>query len=247
MKLPLATIMEIIFLGVNDVGLQLYEWLCDREGVDVTALLTEPNQFDLVHETDPEMLVSVGFDHLVPAEVLDAPKQGAINLHPALLPHNRGKSPNVWPLIEGTPAGVTLHYMDESFDTGDIITQRTVETDFADTGKDLHRRLEDAQYDLFTDAWPAIERGETETTPQDESNGEYHSVEDFQQLCELNPDEEVRVKDFLNRLRALTFPPFDNAYIELDGTRYYVDVSITPESATGDDDDPDGMLSAYDK
>jgi methionyl-tRNA formyltransferase len=234
--------MEVVFLGVNDVGLQIYEWLCDRETVDVTALLTEPEQLDLIHETNPDLLVSVGFDHLVPEEILNAPEQGAVNLHPALLPHNRGKSPNVWPLVEGTPAGVTLHYMDESFDTGNIIDQRPVETDFADTAKDLHRRLEDAQYDLFTDAWPGIERGEVEVTPQDTEVGTYHSVEDFQDLCELNPNEEVRVKDFLDRLRALTFPPFDNAHIEVDGETYYVDVEI--RSAT-DNAEPDGLLSSY--
>jgi len=102
--------------------------------------------------------------------------------------------------------------------------------------------LADTQYDLFTDAWPDIEAGEVETTPQDESAGECHSVEDFQALCELNPNAEVRVKDFLDRLRALTFPLFDNARIEVDGETYYVDVEIRPES---DDSEPDGLLSSY--
>jgi len=90
--------------------------------------------------------------------------------------------------------------------------------------------------------WPAIEAGDVETTLQDESEGEYHSVEDFQQLCELDPDAEVRVREFLNRLRALTFPPFDNAHIEVDGETYYVDVEIRPES---DESEPDGLLSSY--
>jgi methionyl-tRNA formyltransferase len=102
--------------------------------------------------------------------------------------------------------------------------------------------LADTQYDLFTDAWPAIEADEVETTPQDESAGEYHSVEDFQELCELDPNEEVRVKDFLDRLRGLTFLPFDNARIEVDGETYYVDVEIRSES---DDSEPDGLLSPY--
>jgi methionyl-tRNA formyltransferase len=134
--------------------------------------------------------------------------------------------------------------MDESFDTGEIIAQREVETDFADTGKDLHRRLEDAQFDLFTQVWPDIEAGEVETTPQEESTGEYHSVEDFQDLCGLDPDEEVRVKDFLNRLRALTFPPFNNARIAVDGETYYVDIEIRKE---GDDsgEQAEGLLSSY--
>jgi len=236
--------MELVFLGVNEVGLRIYEWLCDRDGVNVIALVTERDQLQLVQEANPDIIVSVGFDHLVPPAIVDVPDRGALNLHPSLLPYNRGKSPNVWPLIEGTPAGVTLHYMDEEFDTGSIIAQREVETDFADTGKDLHERLEKAQFDLFTDVWPDVVAGEIEATPQDSEAGTYHSVDDFLETCELDPDEEVRVKEFLDRLRALTFPPFDNATIEVDGQAYYVDIEIRPVS-----DEPDekseGLLSSY--
>lgn len=235
--------MDIIFLGVNDVGLQIYEWLCDRDSVNMVALLTEKSQLELVHELRPDLLISVGFDHLVPSDILEVPSQGAINLHPALLPYNRGKSPNVWPLIEGTPAGVTLHYMDESFDTGEIISQRQIETDFADTGKQLHRRLENAQYDLFTEIWPDIESGQIETTPQDSENGSYHTTDDFLELCEIDPDEEVQAKEFLDQLRALTFPPFNNARIEVDGETYYIDVEIRRENETNPD--VDGLLSSY--
>jgi len=140
--------MEVAFLGVNDVGFRIYEWLCDREGVDVVALVTDRDQLDLVEREQPAFLVSVGFDHLVPTETLSIPSEGAVNLHPSLLPYNRGKSPNVWTIVDGTPAGVSLHYMDAEFDTGEAIAQRAVETDFADTGKDLHRRLEEAQFKL---------------------------------------------------------------------------------------------------
>jgi methionyl-tRNA formyltransferase len=235
--------MDIIFLGVNDVGLQIYEWLCDRDSVNMVALLTEKSQLDLVHDVRPDLLISVGFDHLVPSDILDVPPQGAINLHPALLPYNRGKSPNVWPLIEGTPAGVTLHYMDESFDTGEIISQRQIETDFADTGKQLHRRLENTQYDLFTEVWPDIESGQIDTVPQDSENGSYHTTDDFLELCKIAPDEEVQAKEFLDQLRALTFPPFNNARIEVGGETYYIDVEIRQEDENNPD--VDGLLSSY--
>jgi methionyl-tRNA formyltransferase len=236
--------MDIIFLGVNDVGMRIYDWLCQHDSLNVIALLTEPDQLDVVQETTPELLVSVGFDHLVPPEILDVPSEGAINLHPSYLPHNRGKSPNVWPLVEGTPAGVTLHYMDAEFDTGDIIAQKQVEATFSDTGKTLHQRLEDAQFELFTDHWPEIESGDIEHTPQDDTAGAYHSTADFIELCELDPEETVSVKTLLDRLRALTFPPFDNAYLDIDGERYYIDVEIR-KAADEDDDKTDGLLSSY--
>jgi methionyl-tRNA formyltransferase len=235
--------MEVVFLGVNDVGMRIYEWLCRRDGVDVVAMLTGPGRFELIRRQEPDLLVSVGFDHLVPPDVLDVPTRGALNLHPSYLPYNRGKSPNVWPLVEGTPAGVTLHFMGAEFDTGDIVARREVETDFSDTGKDLHRRLETAQFDLFTDVWPDVEAGDIERTPQDDA-GTYHSKEDFLDLCDLDPDAEVRVEEFLDRLRALTFPPFDNARLEVDGETYYVDVEIR-EASEEAEETTDGLLSSY--
>jgi len=224
--------------------MRIYEWLCQRDTVDVTALLTEPDQLDIIERTGPDWIVSVGFDHLVPPEILEIPSEGALNLHPSYLPHNRGKSPNVWPLIEDTPAGVTLHSMDAEFDTGAIVAQRRVETDFSYTGKQLHQQLEDAQFELFTDSWPEIESGEVETTPQDDTAGRYHSKADFVELCELDPDEELSVKTLLDQLRALTFPPFDNAYLDVDGERYYVDVEIR-KAAEGAEEKTDGLLSSY--
>lgn len=235
--------MDVVFLGINNVGMRIYEWLCNRQEVDVNALVTEQEQLNIIQQLRPEYIVSVGFDHLVPSEILTIPSKGAVNLHPSFLPHNRGKSPNVWPIVEGTPAGVTLHYMDETFDTGDIIAQREVETEFTDTGKDLHRRLEREQYDLFTDIWPDVESGEIETTTQNPEDGRYHSVNDFTKLCELDLEEEIRVEDFLDRLRALTFPPFDNAHVEIDGETYYIDIEI--READDSDEKTEGLLSSY--
>jgi len=235
--------MEVVFLGYNDVGLDVYDWLCDRVDVSVLALVTRNDQLDIVSRLQPDLLVSVGYDHLVPEEVLSVPSDGAVNMHPSLLPFNRGKSPNVWPIVEGTPAGVSLHYMDTEFDTGDIIAQREVEVDFADTGKDLHERLERAQFDLFTDVWPAISAGDVDFTPQSDKEGTYHTTEDFLNLCELDPKVEVQVRPFLNRLRALTFPPFDNARLNIDGKTYYVDIDI--RRGPSDEEPDDSRLSSY--
>lgn len=236
--------MKVVFLGINDVGMRIYEWLCDRADVHVSALITTKEQLALLEDLQPDLALSVGYDHLVPPEILSIPPDGCINLHPALLPYNRGKSPNVWSIVEETPAGVTLHYMDEEFDTGDIIAQREVETRFADTGRALHERLEHAQYELFTDVWPRIENGQVETEPQPSTSGQYHSVEDFRDLCRIDPHETYEAIELLNVLRALTFPPFDNAYVEVDGQRHYIDIEIRREDS-GRDSEPPGFLTPY--
>ena len=218
--------IEVIFLGVNDAGMRIYDWLCEYDGVFVHSLLTTEEQLSVIEDIQPDYVVSCGYRHIVPEPVLDVPSEGCLNLHPAYLPYNRGANPNVWSIIEGTPAGVTLHYMDSGLDTGDVIARREVETGFSDTGKDLYERLEDAQVELFQEVWPDVIEDEISVTEQDEGAGTYHRTSDFEELCELDPDEEVRVKDFLDRLRALTFPPYDNAEIEVDGETYYVEIDI---------------------
>jgi methionyl-tRNA formyltransferase len=238
--------MEVVFLGINDVGLDLYEWLCNRDDASVQALLTEKEQLSIVHNLQPELIISIGFNYLIPSDILGVPSEGAINLHPALLPYNRGKSPNVWSIVEDTPAGVSLHYMDPQFDTGDIIAQRPVSKDFEDTGKRLHRRLEEAQIELFTNTWPAIRDGEIEPRPQEEDAGTYHTTKDFLQLCEIKPDERVRAKELLDRLRALTFPPFDNAFIEIEGKKYYIDIELRKEGEEASKEElSEGLISSY--
>jgi len=157
------------------------------------------------------------------------PESGCLNLHPAYLPYNRGANPNVWSIVDGTPAGVTLHYMDSEVDTGDIIARRRVDTEFSDTGKDLHGRLEDAQVELFRETWPEIAAGTVSSTAQAADSGTYHRTEEFRELCRLDPEETVQIEEFLDRLRALTFPPYDNAEIEIDGTAYHVEIDITEE------------------
>lgn len=217
---------EIVFLGVNDAGMRVYEWLCDRDGVSVHSLLTTREQLRVVKEVAPEFVVSCGYRHIVPESVLSIPTEGCLNLHPAYLPYNRGANPNVWSIVDGTPAGVTLHYMDPSLDMGPIVARRRVNKTFADTGKDLYERLEDAQVDLFREVWPEIEAGTESVTEQDPATGTYHETAQFDDLCEIDPDTEATHKELLDRLRALTFPPYDNAYVEVDGDRYYVSVEI---------------------
>jgi methionyl-tRNA formyltransferase len=219
--------VEVIFLGINDAGMRIYDWLCDQDNIFMHSILTTKDQLRIIKNVEPDYIVSCGYQHIVPESILTIPTKGCLNLHPAYLPYNRGANPNVWSIIEGTPAGVTLHYMDPGIDTGDIVARRKVETAFSDSGKDLHKRLEDAQLELFQDVWSDILSDNISVFEQDENQGTYHQTSEFETLCELNPDEEVRVKEFLDRLRALTFPPYNNAKIEIDDETYYVEVDIS--------------------
>jgi len=221
--------VEVIFLGLNDIGQRVYEWLTDRDNVTVQALLTEGSQLDLIIELEPDLVVAGGFRHVVPESILNVPPLGSINMHKSYLPYNRGSNPNVWSIVEENPAGVSIHYMNADIDEGPIIDRRKVPIYPDDTGKDLYQRLEDKQFEQFTDVWPDIRDGNVETIDQTGAEGTYHYKSDFINLWEIDLEETVKVGEFIDRLQSLTFPPFRNAYFERDGERYHVELHVAKE------------------
>lgn len=75
---------------------------------------------------DCDWIISYGHRHILKGDVLTRYKERVINAHISLLPWNRGASPNFWSWYDNTPKGVTIHYIDEGVDTGDIIIQNPV-------------------------------------------------------------------------------------------------------------------------
>jgi len=219
--------MDIFFLGMNDIGWEIYEWLCDRQSTTVLGIATTEKQLELVAQLRPDVVVASGFTHVVPTDVLAVPDEGCINLHPGYLPQTRGYNPNVWSIVENRPAGATLHYMDDGIDKGDVIAKTEVPRYFTDDGKSLYQRIEQAAVELFKQTWPEIENGQADARSQDETKANSHVKQDFVDLCEIGPEETYRAKDLVDRLRALTFPPYDNAYMEIDGETYYIEVEVS--------------------
>jgi len=224
--------LDLVFLGFNDAGKEIYDWLVQQEEVNVRALLTTKEQLELVKEIQPEIAVSVGYRHIVPKEIIEIPERGILNLHPSFLPYGRGANPNVWSIVEDDPAGVTLHFMDEDLDTGEVIAQERVDKKFSDTGKDLHKRLEKAQVELFKENWTHIVNNSLETETQERDEGTYHESAEFDEICEIDLDEEYRAEELLSILRALTFPPYKNAYVEKNGEKYYIQIDIEKAEET---------------
>ncbi len=220
---------DVVMFGLNRVGERIYEWLLDAEATEVQALITDESQYDTVETLEPQYIVSAGFRHVIPEWVLNIPEQDAINCHLSYLPYNRGMNPNVWSIVEESPAGVSIHTMTPSVDLGPIIDRRQIDITPDDTGKSHYNRLERAMFELFVDRWPDIRAGDIEQVPQEAEAGSYHYKEAFHDLCELDLDETVQVRDFIDRLRALTFPPYRNAYVDIGDDRYYIELSITHE------------------
>jgi len=219
--------VETVFLGINDAGEQIYSWLNSKEDVEVKALLTEKEQLSLIKELEPELVISAGFEHKVPEEIIEIPEKGIVNVHPSYLPFNKGSHPYIWSIIDETPAGVSIHYMSPEIDEGPVIAKKEVMVMPEDTGKTLYNRLTSTSVQLFKDNWKKIAKG-SEAKEQEEE-GTTHYSRELEEISELDLNEEITVGDFINRLRALTFPPHKSAYFELYGKKYFVEIDIMEE------------------
>jgi methionyl-tRNA formyltransferase len=182
-----------------------------------------------VRELKAKMGISVMYGYLLKKDFLEMLPLGCLNLHPGYLPYNRGAHPNVWSIVEGTPAGVTLHYVDEGIDTGDIVRQKAVAVACNDTGESLYHKLESAALDLLKETWPAIERGQIQRVAQHREQGTFHRQADLSRIDEIHLDQSCRAEDLLNLLRARTFPPYPGAFFRHNGRKVHVRVQFEDE------------------
>ena len=179
--------------------------------------------------------VSAYFGYLIGPEMLKALPKGCVNVHPSMLPFNRGAYPNVWTIVDRTPAGATIHFVEEGVDTGDIIAQMEVSVEPTDTGQSLYRKLERASLELFKSTWPLIATGTNTRIPQSEGEGTHHRVKDVERIDEIDLDGTYKAGDLIDLLRARTFPPYKGAYFTVDGRRVYLRLELEYGDETGGD------------
>lgn len=127
-------------------------------------------------EIRPDLLVSISASQILRKRVLDIPPLGCINLHSAPLPHYQGMMPNFWTLVHNEPeAAVTVHYMVEKLDAGDIILQKRVQIYPSDSLHDLIVRSKQIGVQTVLEAIQQIESGTAKTKPIDSDNTSYFS------------------------------------------------------------------------
>jgi methionyl-tRNA formyltransferase len=191
----------------------------------------EPAGVDLLRSLDLDYVIGVHFPYIVPDQVLEIPRIGVINLHPALLPYNRGWHTPSWAILDGTPIGATLHFMDSGLDTGDIVAQVELEVRPEDTAHTLYGRLLELEVELFRTSWPLLASGNPPRQPQT-AEGSSHRRADLgsDSVRRLDLEASLPTGDIIRILRALTTnDPGEAAYFEVDGRRYTVQVSIKPD------------------
>ncbi len=189
---------------------------------------------DELLQSPVETGLSCYYGYKIPEWLSSHASKGIFNIHPSLLPFNRGRFTNVWSIVEQTPSGSTLHQITEEFDRGPLVAQIRVPVLPSDTGATLYTRLEDASLRLFEEAWPCVMNGSYGLCPQ-EPGGTSHTMNDVRQIDHIELDRSYRASDLINILRARTFPPFEGAYFTVEGRKYFLRLEIDREDQETDE------------
>lgn len=158
---------------------------------------------------EPDIIFSLQYPYLFRSRTLGVPRRGCFNLHFSKLPKYGGCYPITWALLKGESiTGVTLHKMDETFDTGDVVSQVDVEINDSDTARVLYEKATDAAYDLFCATARSLEDGAVKTTPQNPEEATYFTRDSIDFDRDRFVDWKKSAREVHNHIRAFTFPPF---------------------------------------
>ena len=194
--------MRILCLYNNDCAIRLFKWL-ELQGNEC-IYWKDDIEISWLLNLDIELAVSYTYNRLVKPDVIAMLKGNVVNIHNSYLPFNRGSDPNLWSLVEDTPRGVSLHYIDEKLDKGFLIEQVLLSKPNCNlaTLRTTYDELDDAAYEMFKKAfldyshWNNMKKIVY-------GQGSYHSDKDGEWLRRLITSYDMKVSDFLERIRLM--------------------------------------------
>ena len=189
--------LKILWLGYKE------NTILDFFGARGYNLLVTDNKISLgeIKDFSPDWIVSYGYRHIVRAPVIEEYRNRIINLHISYIPWNRGVSPNLWSFLDDTPKGITIHYLAEGIDTGDILSQKEVTLGEDETLATSYTKLRQEIETLFIDVWPLIADETITPQKQDLTIGSYHTLAETNEIiARLKIDDwNMSVKELITR------------------------------------------------
>ena len=169
-------------------------------------------------ELAPDIIITCAYGQIIPVEILNYPRYGCINVHASLLPKLRGGAPIHKAIMDGyTSTGITIMYMDEAMDRGDIISQREEKILDTDTMESLHDRLSVLGRELLLDTLPEILDGSNRRMKQDESLVTYaYNIKRYEEYLDFRRTS----RELFNQIRGLS--PFPGSSCIIDDKEFKV-------------------------
>jgi methionyl-tRNA formyltransferase len=133
-----------------------------------------PEELERIATFSPEFIVVMAYGQILPKALLEMPAIACINLHASLLPRHRGAAPIQASILEGDKStGITVMYMAEGLDAGDILLTQSVPIRRRETGGSLHDRLAEIGPGILGSALELLLAGKAPRIPQEESRATY--------------------------------------------------------------------------
>ena len=177
---------------------------------NITVLQPEKvrNDYDGILALKPDIIITCAYGQIIPKALLDYPKYGCINVHASLLPKLRGGAPIHRAIIEGyEKTGITIMYMDEAMDNGDIISQAETDILDADNLESLSNRLSVMGRDLLLETLPSIISGTNKRIKQDLSQVTYaYNIKREEEHLDFSETS----REILNKIKGLYPVPAAN-------------------------------------
>ncbi len=204
---------------VNSVDFQAE---ADRTGCELAyadGKVTASTYLDVINRWNPDIVLVLGWYHILPPEVLVAPPLGCVAIHASLLPKYRGMAPINWAIINGeTETGVSLFYLADGIDNGDVIAQRRVPIEGNDTCATLYDKATRQSVVVLRKFLPRLANG---TAPRRKQNDDEATVFPKRTPEDGLIDWRWDSQRILNFVRAQT-KPYPGAFTEIEGRRLYI-------------------------
>lgn len=186
----------------------------------------DPSVLNILKNMDLDYIFGIHFPYIIPQEMLELPKIGFLNLHPAYLPFNKGWHTPSWAILDQTPYGATLHFMAEALDEGDIIHQKELKIKVDDTADSLYQKVLQVEEEVFVEAFDHLVSMQPKRFPQ-KHQGSSHNKKDLKDFQEINLNEKIMPIKLIDHLRALsTNNKSEAAYFIVDGKKIGVRVQL---------------------
>ena len=181
-------------------------------------------------DNNVDLVLLLWFPTIVKKESIKSVKIGFINLHPSMIPWNRGMHPYYWSLVDGTAAGTTIHFINENIDEGEILFQNEIRYNWTDTGGSVYQANLINTINLFKSNFERIITSDYTTKVVDNSKGNFHLKKELDKHSCLELDEKYTARDLLNRIRGRTFGNKGGTFFYDKGKKYFVSIKIEAEN-----------------
>lgn len=204
----------------RSAGSRMYKKYCEEYGVTYYEVKTIKDEYAyrLVSESEPDLLVVLGWSEILPGRILDIPSIGTVGTHASLLPHNRGSAPINWAIIHGEHmTGNTMMWLNQAVDEGEIIDQIEFPITVYDTCKTLYNQVAVTNMKMLNRLIVSLEKGDRVSFPV--KNESREAILPRRRPKDGLIDWNQSGKKIYDFIRALT-KPYPGAFTYLNGEKW---------------------------